>query len=112
MPVTQYQSPNPELQQIMKTIRKTDSGKDEDENPVVFFRGEHLAVRNAEGSFYLCQSLQNIHKTSKKIRIQWLSLSDQTKGLYAPEYYDRTGGDGGLELVPPQSVAVGSHDAL
>ena len=51
-----------------------------------------MAVRNAEGSFYLCQSLQDIRRTSKKIRIQWLGVADdKDKSVYAPEYYDRTG---------------------
>ena len=59
-------------------------------------RGEYLAVRNAEGSFYLCQSQQNIYRTSKKIRIQWLGEAPKGDGnpdgdLFAPEYYDRTG---------------------
>ena len=49
-----------------------------------------MAVRNAEGSFFLCQSLQNIYKTSKKIRIQWLGEAEE-KELFIPEYYDRTG---------------------
>ena len=58
------------------------------------FRGEHLAVRNAEGSFYLCQTMQHIYKSSKKIRIQWLSEKPDPNPkmeLYVPEYYDQTG---------------------
>ena len=58
---------------------------------VVVFRGEHIAVRNAEGTFYLCQTLQAIYKDSKKIRIQWLSESSDDKQLYLPEHYDKTG---------------------
>lgn len=57
-------------------------------------RGEHLAVRNAEGSFYVCQAQQNIYKTSKKITIQWFGLATEdnpTKDRYVPEYYDKTG---------------------
>ena len=61
---------------------------------IFFFRGEHLAVRNEEGGFYLCQALQNIFKTSKKIKIQWLSLMEEKnpdKDIYSTEYYDKTG---------------------
>ena len=57
-------------------------------------RGEHLAVRNAEGSFYLCQASQNIYRHSRKIKIQWLGLTTENnpdKDLYIPEYYDTTG---------------------
>ena len=60
----------------------------------VFSRGEHLAVRNAEGSFYLCQAQQQIYKTSKKIRIQWMGVKsgdNPSKDLFIPEYYDKTG---------------------
>ena len=63
-------------------------------NLYLYFRGEHLGVRNAEGSFYLCQTLQQIYKHSKKIRIQWLSEkpeSNPKKDIYIPEYYDQTG---------------------
>merc|ERR1711953_1450238 len=59
----------------------------------VFFKGEHLAVRNAEGSFYLCQASQNIYRHSRKIKIQWLGLTTENnpdKDLYIPEYYDTT----------------------
>lgn len=97
VPVTQFQSPNPELNQLMKSLKKkggSDAKTDVDDKPVVFFRGEHLAVRNAEGSFFICQSLQNIYRTSKKIKIQWLGLASENnpnKDVYMPEYYDRTG---------------------
>jgi hypothetical protein len=42
----------------------------------------------------MCQTLQQIYKTSKKIRIQWLSEkqeSNPNKDIYIPEYYDQTG---------------------
>ena len=57
------------------------------------FRGEHLAVRNAEGGFYICLAMQNIYRTSKRIRIQWLSEAQDNnpdKNIFCPEYYDRT----------------------
>ena len=65
-----------------------------DDDNCYCFRGEHLAVRNAEGSFYLCQALQQIYKTSKKIRIQWMGVKsgdNPNKDLFIPEYYDKTG---------------------
>ena len=62
---------------------------------VIFhFRGEHLAVRNDEGSYYLCLACQNIYRHSKKIKIQWLGLATENnpeKNIYIPEYYDTTG---------------------
>ena len=68
--------------------------KESTASTAVFFKGEHLAVRNAEGSFYLCQASQNIHRHSKKIKIQWLGLAPEdnaSKDMYLPEYYDTTG---------------------
>lgn len=54
-------------------------------------RNEFLAVRNAEGSFYVCQAMQNIYKSSRRIRIRWLS-QDKTNGeYYSPDFYDTIG---------------------
>ena len=103
MPASHYQAPDPELLQIMKNAKKdkieteekaTKATKPQEGNPVVFFKNEHMAVRNAEGSFFLCQASQNIYRHSKKIKIQWLGLTPDNnpkKDLYMPEYYDTTG---------------------
>jgi len=64
----------------------------------VFFKDEYLAVRNDEGSFYLCKAMQNIYIGSRNITIQWLSneehiipLKDNPKrDIYAPDFYDKT----------------------
>merc|ERR1712072_1465518 len=59
----------------------------------VFFKAECLALKNADGGFYLCQALQNIYRTSKKIRIVWLTeipKGNPDKDIFAPEYSDRT----------------------
>lgn len=37
------------------------------------FRNEFLAVRNPEGTFYLCQAAHNVYKPASKIRIRWLN---------------------------------------
>lgn len=56
-------------------------------------RNEFLAVRNSEGGFYLCQAVQNIYKTSSKIKIRWLSQtkSDDKGEEYTPDFYDLIG---------------------
>ena len=64
-----------------------------------FARDECLAVRNDEGSFYLCRAMQNIYLGSRNITIQWLSneehiipAKDNPKhDIYAPDFYDKTG---------------------
>ncbi|XP_057374965.1 cylicin-2-like [Daphnia carinata] len=83
--------------------------KANEEKLVVFFKGEFLAVRNAEGGFYICQATQNICRGGHKIRIRWLSQED-TKNkkkakasgssetvkdesgfdIYTPDFYDNT----------------------
>ncbi|XP_045482955.1 muscle M-line assembly protein unc-89-like isoform X2 [Harmonia axyridis] len=86
-----YQSPLPELEIITK-ITASQRNKTNDEKLIVFFKNEFLAVRNPEGSFYVCQAVQNIYKSSAKIRIRWLSLdkNDKTNQIYIPDFYDHT----------------------
>lgn len=60
-----------------------------------------MAVRNSEGSFYICQAVQNIYKSSPKIRIRWLSQDKTEKSgeVYTPDFYDNTGVFVNLEFV-------------
>lgn len=58
---------------------------------IFFCRNEFLAVRNTEGSFYVCQAMQNIYKSSKRIRIRWLSQEKDNGEIYSPDFYDHTG---------------------
>ena len=62
-----------------------------------------MAVRNADGGFFLCVSMQNVYRkapsatpgASKKVTIQWLSEAPDNnpkKDVFVPEYYDKTGG--------------------
>ncbi|KAL6433900.1 hypothetical protein ACFW04_005843 [Cataglyphis niger] len=83
-----YQSPLPEIALLVKSLNKTPSSKTADDKLIVFYKNEFLAVRNAEGSFYVCQAMQNIYKSSRRIRIRWLS-QDKTNGeFYSPDFYD------------------------
>jgi len=64
----------------------------------VFFKDEYMAVRNAEGSFYICKAMQNIFLGSKNIKIQWLSNEDPVVpakdnpdgDIFAHDFYDKT----------------------
>ncbi|CAN7943649.1 unnamed protein product, partial [Ixodes pacificus] len=51
--------------------------------------GEFLAVRNETGSFYVCRTAQNVFKSSKRFKIQWLN-NDSELDIYAPDFYDNT----------------------
>ncbi|XP_020299655.1 uncharacterized protein LOC109863666 isoform X2 [Pseudomyrmex gracilis] len=85
-----YQSPLPEkdLAFLVKSLNKSPGTKAADDKLIVFYKNEFLAVRNAEGSFYVCQAMQNIYKSSRRIRIRWLS-QDKTNGeFYSPDFYD------------------------
>lgn len=73
-----FQSPLPELALITKlsVIESTSaasSPKNVEDKLTLFYKNEFLAVRNSDGGFFLCQTLQNVFKTSPKIRIRWLS---------------------------------------
>ena len=58
-------------------------------SPSSQFRSEFIAVRSPENSFFICRSLNNINKKSKKCRIQWLAKNDKDKGdVYINDFYD------------------------
>jgi len=64
----------------------------------VFFKDEYLAVRNDEGTFFICKAMQNIYLGSRNITIQWLSnedplvpAKDNPDGdIFAHDFYDKT----------------------
>lgn len=53
-------------------------------------RDEFLALRNAEGGFFLCQALNHVYKSSTKFRIQWLSEETTNKNIYRFDFPDTT----------------------
>ncbi|XP_076647590.1 uncharacterized protein LOC143356085 [Halictus rubicundus] len=83
-----YQSPLPEIALIVKNLNKLPPSKAPDDKLIVFYKNEFLAVRNAEGSFYVCQAMQNIYKSSRRIRIRWLSQDKNNGEIYSPDFYD------------------------
>eukprot|EP00092_Neocalanus_flemingeri_P022403 GFUD01024296.1.p1 GENE.GFUD01024296.1~~GFUD01024296.1.p1 ORF type:complete len:806 (+),score=315.96 GFUD01024296.1:321-2738(+) len=76
----------------------TSSKKKTKRNDPVFFKDEYLAVRNDEGTFFLCKAMQNIYLGSRNITIQWLSnedplvpAKDNPDGdIFAHDFYDKT----------------------
>lgn len=87
LPTQPYQSPLPELSLLAKMNKTTP--KTSDDKLIVFYKNEFLAVRNAEGGFYVCQAMQNIYKSSPRIRIRWLSQQEGEE-VYTPDFYDTT----------------------
>lgn len=84
-------------------------------------RSEFLAVRNADGGFFLCQAINNVYKSSPKIRIRWLSEETNDKNIYGLDFYDWTDIEcvltsvslnkltkGKFELVPAESDRITS----
>lgn len=49
-----------------------------------------MAVRNAEDGFFLCQTMNNVYKSSQKLRILWLSEDETNKNQYKLDFYDYT----------------------
>lgn len=66
----------------------SDSSGSEDKL-TLFYKNEFVAVRNAEDGFFLCQVLQNVYKSSPKIRIRWLSETKKSR-MYEADFYDVT----------------------
>ena len=45
-------------------------------------------MRNEEGSFFVCQAVQNVYKGSKKIKVRWMTANGR---VYTPDFYDTIG---------------------
>ncbi|XP_028171035.1 neurofilament heavy polypeptide-like isoform X2 [Ostrinia furnacalis] len=120
-----YQSPTPELAMATKlsaSAGRSTPTKPNDDKLIVFYKNEYLAVRNAEGGFYVCQAMQNVYRTTRKIKIRWLSqdkAADASGETYKPDFYDvtdmecvlttlslqRAPGGGGAQLLKPGEQA-------
>ncbi|XP_075975428.1 uncharacterized protein LOC142976088 isoform X3 [Anticarsia gemmatalis] len=91
-----YQSPTPELAMATKlsaSAGRSTPTKPNDDKLIVFYKNEYLAVRNTEGGFYVCQAMQNVYRTTRKIKIRWLSqdkAADPSGETYKPDFYDMT----------------------
>ncbi|GAB0096309.1 AF4/FMR2 family member 4-like [Sergentomyia squamirostris] len=88
-----YQSPLPEyalLSKLSYAESSSSGSKTGDDRLVLFYKSEFLAVRNAEGGFFLCQAQHNVYKSSPRIRIQWLSEEKPNSTMYIPDFYDVT----------------------
>ncbi|XP_013141643.1 PREDICTED: flocculation protein FLO11-like isoform X2 [Papilio polytes] len=90
-----YQSPTPEIAMATKlsaSAGRSTPTKPNDDKLIVFYKNEYLAVRNAEGGFYVCQAVQNVYRTTRKIKIRWLSQdkTDPSGETYKPDFYDVT----------------------
>ncbi|XP_066589723.1 kinesin-related protein 8-like [Prorops nasuta] len=83
-----YQSPLPDIALLVKNLNKSPTIKTNDDKLIVFYKNEFLAVRNAEGSFFVCQAMQNVYKSSRRIRIRWLSQDKNNGEIYSPDFYD------------------------
>ncbi|XP_064484514.1 poly [ADP-ribose] polymerase tankyrase-like isoform X2 [Ornithodoros turicata] len=81
-----FQSPPSMHPPIMRSGR---SAPPQDDKLVLFQKGEFLAVRNENGSFYVCRTAQNVYKSSRRFKIQWMN-NDSEQDIYAPDFYDNT----------------------
>ncbi|CAG9837542.1 unnamed protein product [Diabrotica balteata] len=106
-----YQSPLPEIEIITKISSSTPRSKNNDDKLIYFYKNEFLAVRNSEGGFYLCQAIQNVYKSSSKIKIRWLSQdkNDKSGEIYTPDFYDLTDFDCILTSLDLTKVGKGRY---
>lgn len=70
-------------------MRSGRSSAPQDDKLVLFQKGEFLAVRSENGSFYVCRTAQNVYKSSRRFKIQWMN-DDSEPDIYAPDFYDHT----------------------
>ncbi|XP_022239134.1 tankyrase-like protein isoform X2 [Limulus polyphemus] len=82
-----FQSPAP-ISPIPSIFRQHPA-KSPDDKIVLFNKGEFLAVRNENGGFFVCRASQNVYKSSKRFKIQWLS-NDNNTSVYTPDFFDFT----------------------
>ncbi|XP_067142710.1 poly [ADP-ribose] polymerase tankyrase-like isoform X2 [Centruroides vittatus] len=80
-----FQSPPPPT--IIPPILRH-SPKTAEDKIIVFNKGEFLAVRNENGTFFVCRTAQNVYKSSRRFKIQWLNNDDTD--IYTPDFYDYT----------------------
>ncbi|XP_077522271.1 poly [ADP-ribose] polymerase tankyrase-like isoform X2 [Amblyomma americanum] len=83
-----FQSPGTLPTLVLRSGGSSKAPQQEDK-VVVFHKGEFLAVRNETGSFYVCRTAQNVYKSSKRFKIQWLN-NENEPDIYAPDFYDNT----------------------
>ncbi|XP_034829373.1 nucleolar protein dao-5-like isoform X1 [Maniola hyperantus] len=109
-----YQSPTPELAMATKlsaSAGRATPTKPNDDKLIVFYKNEYLAVRNAEGGFYVCQAVQNVYRSTRKIKIRWLSQdkADSKGETYKPDFYDVTDMECVLTTLSLQRASGGAQ---
>ncbi|CAH1779903.1 unnamed protein product [Owenia fusiformis] len=81
--------PAPEIKRVRSYHESSDT--EEEEKVMVAKRGTFLAVRNEEGTFYLCQTQQDVYINKKPFRIQWLDNTETgDSNIYKKESFDTT----------------------
>lgn len=116
VPAKQPVTPAKPVGRPSKESTKTPAKGVTDDKLVVFFKGEFLAVRNAEGGFYVCQTGQDIYRGSHKIKIRWLSQVDKSdakpkrkKKTDTPEVAKD---ESGLEVYTPDFVDTTDFECI
>ncbi|XP_060068797.1 poly [ADP-ribose] polymerase tankyrase-like [Ylistrum balloti] len=87
VPVNRFQSPATE--ELPASSSKTPKGSKEEAVVLQYKKGVFLAVRGDEGSFYMCRTQQNVYKTTKHFKIQWLDLHEPPN-IYKFDFLDAT----------------------
>lgn len=65
---------------------------------VIFYeKGDHLAIRNEENTFYLCQLTENVRVQKTFVKIRWLDTEDQGETYFLTSHYDK---------VPQKSILM------
>ncbi|RUS89679.1 hypothetical protein EGW08_002600, partial [Elysia chlorotica] len=105
VPVSRFQSP---LEESEPKFKSETEEKKKVENINLYKKGAFLAVRGAEGTFYLCRTAQNVYSKSRRLRIQWLS-ADTPPNQYKFDYVDFTEMETVLTEIKMEKISKDSY---
>jgi hypothetical protein len=84
------QTTKPETPQIKQEEQKFQD--------VIFYeKGDHLAIRNEENTFYLCQLTENVRVQKPFVKVRWLDTEDDGETYFLTSHYDK---------VPQKSIIM------
>ncbi|GFO49165.1 poly [ADP-ribose] polymerase [Plakobranchus ocellatus] len=105
VPVSRFQSP---LEDTEPRFKSETEEKKKTENICLYKKGAFLAVRGAEGTFYLCRTAHNVYSKSRRLRIQWLSV-DTPPNDYKFDYVDSTEMETVLTEINMEKISKDSY---
>ncbi|KAI1295520.1 hypothetical protein HDE_05499 [Halotydeus destructor] len=80
-----------------------------DDKIEVFDKGDFLAVRNEDGTFFVCRTAQKVYKSSRRFKVRWLNDDDKKPGQFTLDFYDMIDFDCVLTNLRMDKVSKGVY---